>query len=260
MASRKHKKISAKDASSEQFINSSIIRFGRLKDYIQEKLLVDYFAVIGNIKMIEGLDKYIQDNLKKLKSAKKINILDIGPAIGALSSMLALQQLEKYDLLEKTQIHLLDVSKNVIEQTQLCNFFYPDGILDKKLKGKIFKKLRESKAEIVSAEAMPYKNGQFDITLACFVFHHMHDSIKPLAAKEVIRTLKPNGFVGIAEEWFKDYQDDYAIGHVDDAIPLALESIISYKKLSKLLPELEIIFKYDTTHKGNSYAFCGIKR
>jgi len=175
-----------------------------------------------------------------------------------MSTLLTLQLLKKYNLLEKTKVYLIDVSENVIVATQKCDFFLPESIIDPKLKGKIFKKLRESKTAICSAEKIPWKNNTFHIILAGFLFHHLHDSTKPIVANEIIQVLTPGGIVAIAEEWFKNYEE-YAKNHKNDKIPLALESIISFKKLSGLFSELEITYKTGTNHKKNFYAFCAQK-
>lgn len=208
--------------------------------------------------MSEGLRIYIQTNLENLKAKKKINLLDIGPAIGAFSTMLALQILDEFGLLQKTQIHLLDVSSKVIEETQKCNFFYPQSVLKPGLKSKIFRKLRQCKVAIASAEKIPWKDNYFTLVLAGFVFHHMHDEIKPKAAKEAMRVLAPGGFFGVAEEWFKNYEE-YAAIHKQDEIPLAYESVISLNKMKKLLPGLQIFYTHNKTPRENSYALCGIK-
>ncbi len=249
----------AQKLTPEQYITSSIIRFGRLDTYIQEKLAVDFFAIKGNLMIAEGLKAYIQKNLHRLKNVKKIRLLDIGPAIGAISTLCALQTFEEFNLLEKVQVHLLDVSEKVIELTQRCKFGYPGSILNPKLKGKIFKKIRESKGIICSAEEIPAKDNYFDIILTGFLFHHLHDSIKPLVAKEVMRILTPEGFLGVSEEWFKNYKKEYAKFHANDQISLAYEAIVSFRKLSKMFPNLDIFFTYDKNNRTNSYTFCGTK-
>lgn len=209
--------------------------------------------------MIEGLEIYIQDNLELLKNQQRIKILDVGPAIGALSTLLALQALDKYGLLDKAQVFLNDISANVIDLTQQGDFSFPECIISSKLKGKINKKLREAKSHIGTAEELPWRENEFDISLACFLFHHLHDDIKPDVAKEIVRVTKRGGFLGIAEEWFQDYKSDYAEKHQGDEISLAYESIISFKKLSKMLPQTEVFYKYGTNQKENSYAFCAVK-
>lgn len=248
----------AKKASPEQYVASSIIRFGRLRDYIQEKILVDFFAIKGNQKMVEGIELYIREQLPALRKKKKIRILDIGPAVGALSGMLCLQSLNKFGLLKKTQLHMIDVSENVINLTQECNFFYPTSLLEPELKTAIFQKLRNSKTAIQSAEKLPWKDNYFDIITVGFVFHHLHDDVKPFVAQEIERALAPGGMVAVGEEWFENYQE-YAQKHKDDEISLAYEAIICYEDLVELFPKLKIFYTYDKENETNSYAFCASK-
>jgi len=70
MAFIKKKKLDPKKATNEQFIASSIIRFGRLNNYIQEKLIQDYFAIEGNLNMMKGIENFIENNLDELKKLK----------------------------------------------------------------------------------------------------------------------------------------------------------------------------------------------
>lgn len=249
----------ARKATPEEYVTSSIIRFGRHDNYIQEKLLVDFFAIKGNLMIIEGLKIYIKDNLRRLEQADKIKILDIGPAIGAISTLLTLQALNDFGLMDKADIYMLDASQRVLDKTQECDFFYPTSILNPELKAKMFKKLRESKAKMGGADEIPWKEGTFDIVLAGFLFHHLHRDIKPLAAKDAMRVLVPNGFIGIAEEWFDDYGKEYVKYHQNDQIPLAYEEIISFGELSLMFPNLNIFFTHGTDHKEHSYTFCGVK-
>ncbi len=252
---RSHKKITPKNATPDQYKASSIIRFGRLKNYIQEKLIVDYFAVRGNLLIMEGLRTYIKNNLKKLEKVQKIKILDVGPAIGAMSTMVTLQTLAEFNLAEKASIYLTDVSGNVIDFTQKCDFSFPDSLINPNLKGLIFRKLRQSKSYVGSAENLPWKHDHFDITLAGYLFHHLHDSLKPTVANEIVRVLKPGGFFGIAEEWFEDYKK-FEKRHKDDTIPLAYESIISIKNMCGLLEKTNIFFKQESEH---CYSICTTK-
>lgn len=229
----------------EQFVTSSIVRYGKLNDYIQEKLVSDFSAIKGNMMMMEGLSEYIKENLEILKAKQKIEILDIGPAIGAISTLFTLQTLNEFGLMEKAQIHLFDVSAKVIEQTLNCKFFFPDSIIDPKLKNPIHQKLRQAKGEVGSAEKLPWKNEKFDIVLAGFLFSHIHDSVKPLVAKEMQRTAKKDGFIGIAE-------------HADAVGTKTISSKISPSRLQKLFPNTQIIFKSGKP-KDQSYAICGQK-
>ncbi|KKQ69458.1 MAG: hypothetical protein US89_C0001G0033 [Candidatus Peregrinibacteria bacterium GW2011_GWF2_38_29] len=251
-----------KKLTSEDYITSSIIRFGSHKRYIQEKLLVDFFAVKGNLKIAEYLREYIQQHLSEFQSKSRIRILDVGPAIGALTTMLALQELDKFGLMDKAQVYLIDVSERVINSTQNLDFFYPKTILDVSLKAKIFKKLKSSKAIIQSAESMPFKTNFFDIVLAGFLFHHLHDSIKPVVASEIERTVRKEGLIAIAEEWFTDYKKDYAHEHIGDEIPLAFESIIKMEDMIALFKDIDVKVQSNSEDipKENYYYFCAEKK
>lgn len=223
----------------EQFVTSSIIKYGKLNEYIQEKLVSDFSAIKGNLMMMEGLSTYIKENLEILKAKPKIEILDIGPAIGALSTLFTLQTLNEFGLMEKAQIHLFDVSAKVIEQTLNCKFFFPDSIIDPKLKNPIHQKLRQAKGEVGSAEKLPWKNEKFDIVIAGFLFSCVHDSIKPLIAKEMQRATKKGGFIGIT----------------DTSEKKTFSSPISSKLLEKLFKDTRVTFK-NNKPKNTSYTIC----
>lgn len=263
MSTHLHKKSAGATVSHEDFVTSSIIRFGGLRNYIQEKLLVDYFAVEGNLGVARGLRFYLQNQKTRLEKLKQIRILDIGPAIGALSSLLILQELGIAGLLDKAKLILVDVSGRVIERTQKRDFEFPDTLIDKQFKSKILTKLRLSKGIVTSAHELPLKGGSIDICVASFLFHHLHDSIKKPASQEIQRVTKSSGFIGIAEEWIDNY-DDYVAMHQDDEIPLAYESLITYQRLRGMFRGIEIFDAHNPIRRGKKndffYYFCGMKR
>ncbi len=124
----------------EDFVTSSIIRFGLLKDYIQEKLGMDYFAIEGNLGIARGIRFYLNNQKGRLAKLDQIKVLDIGPAIGALTALLVLQELGRLGLLAKTRLILVDVSERVLDHTQKRDFQFPDLLIDKKFKKPIFNK------------------------------------------------------------------------------------------------------------------------
>lgn len=252
------------DLTVEDYINSSIIRFGSLQNYIQEKMTVDTFAIRGNLGIAHGLRFYLKNQRERLRQQDKIVILDVGPAIGALTAMLVMQELADMDLLEKVRVVLVDVSERVLEKTQERDFEFPSLLIRPPYKSKILSKLRTSKAILGSCHNLPIKNDSVDFCTAGFLFHHLHDDIKKATAEEMQRVVKTGGFIGVAEEWFDDY-DDYAATHQDDEIPLAYESLISYRKLRGLFPKLEIFESHNPIKRGKKpndtyYYFCGMKR
>lgn len=254
----------SKSLTVEDFINSSIIRFGGLQNYIQEKMTVDTFAIRGNLGIAHGLKMYLKNQQERLRQQEKIVLLDIGPAIGALTALLAMQELGEVGLLEKTRVVLVDVSERVLEKTQSRDFEFPSMLIQPAHRSKIRTKLRTSKALLASSHRLPLKTESVDFCMAGFLFHHLHDEIKKGTAQEMERVTKTGGFIGVAEEWFENYED-YAAMHQDDEIPLAHESLISYRKLRSLFPNLEIFESHNPIKRGKRpndtyYYFCGIKR
>ncbi|MBI5152301.1 methyltransferase domain-containing protein [Candidatus Peregrinibacteria bacterium] len=251
-----------KKLTPEDYITSSIIRFGSHDKYIQEKILVDFFVIKGNMKIAEGLRNYIKKHLKELKSMPKIRLLDVGPAIGAITTMLALQELDRCGLLEKTQVYLADVSQRVIDKTREGDFYFPKAIINSLLKRKIMKKLKNLKGYVCSASNLPFKNDYFDIAVAGFLFNNLHNQTKFSSAKQIERVIKKNGFIGIADQWFRDYKKEYCAEHANDVIPLAYESIMSMDKILKFFTSTYIRerSRLKDVSKENYYYFCGEKR
>lgn len=272
-----HKDDTAADIKASQaltlnnFITSSIVRFGLLKEYIQEKLSVDYFAIEGNLGIARGIHFYLNNQKERLAKLDQIKVLDIGPAIGALTALLVLQELGKLGLLAKARLILVDVSERVLDHTQQRDFQFPDLLIDKKFKKPILSKLRLSKGILASAHELSLKANSIDICTAGFLFHNLHDHIKKPAAAEIQRVVKPGGFIGIADKWFDNYEE-YARAHAQDDIPLAHESIISYRSLRRLFPHIEVFDTHNPIRRGkprrrdgtkkndNYYYFCGMKR
>ena len=248
-----------KKLTSEDFITSSIIRFGSHKNYIQEKILVDFFAIKGNMKIAECLRKYIQKHLPELKALSKIRLVDIGPAIGALTTLFALQELDRFGLMDKTRIYLVDVSERVLDKTQEGDFFFPKSLIDPSLKKVMLKKLKNSKCHASSAVKLPFKDNHFDMVLAGFLFHNLHDDLKNPVADQLQRIVKKDGFIGVAEEWFENYKKEYALEHANDEVPLAYEAPIAMEKLVKYFDSMQITecSKSKDIPKENYYYFCG---
>lgn len=252
-----------KKITPEDFVVSSVIRFGQHKSYIQEKLLTDVFVIKGNLKIAEGLRKYIRKHFNKLKSLPKIKLLDAGPAIGAFTTLVALQELHRFGLMNKAQVYLADVSERVLDKTKSGDFFFPKSIIDISLKPAILEKLKHCKGYVCSASKLPFKDDYFDMAAAGFLFNHIHDDMKPAVAGELQRVVKKNGFIGIADEWFfDDYKKSYGAQHAYDEIPPAYEAIIPMNKLIKLFTSIHIRgrSKPRDVSTENYYYFWGEKK
>ena len=255
-------KLAPPASSIEQFETSSIIRFGALNNYIQEKLFTDTFVIQGNLGLARGLKFYLKNQQTRLQSLPQIKILDVGPGIGALTTLLALQELGRIDLLQKTKVILLDISERVIERTQKRDFTFPSMIIEETFRPLIKTKLRLSKGINAHAKKIPLKDQTIDISLAGFLFGHLHKNSKEAAAQEIQRVTKPSGFIGITDAHHKN-QEDYLALHRDDEIPLAYQDSISYARLRRLFPKVEIFDARNGLKNRRPepyYYFSGMKR
>ena len=225
--------------------------------------MVDTFVVDGNLGIARGIRFYIQNQKSRLEKLDRIKVLDVGPAIGALSGLLIMQELAHVGLLNKTNLILTDVSERVIERTRNRDFEFPETLIDSRYKAQIIAKLRLAKGWVESIESLSLKNETVDITLAGFLFRHLRGDLKPRAAAEMERITKPGGFIGIADAWF-DNHNDYLALHKDDEIPLAFESPISYRRLRGLFKQTEIFDAHNPIKRGKKndpfYYFCGFKK
>jgi SAM-dependent methyltransferase len=244
------------EPTPEDFARSSDERFGTMPDYIEEKQNTDPFVMKGNLAAMEGLLLHVTANLETFKALEEIHILDAGPAIGALSTLLCLQVLAQLGLLDKVQVHLVDISPEVLRKTKTGEFPLPAGIVREDLREKIMQKLAQAECHAGSAEKTPWNTSEFQIILACFLFHHLHDDTKPEVAKELMRLLAGNGCFCIAEEWFDNYEEDYAARHQGDQVTLAHEAIIRRETLRGLFQGAREIFQQDRSTTENYYAMC----
>ncbi|HRY91280.1 MAG TPA: hypothetical protein P5229_02980, partial [Candidatus Gracilibacteria bacterium] len=97
--------------------------------YICEKYFEDKWVSEGNNQLALQLESYINDHLDILKQKDRITLLDIGPCGGAITTLFALRALNKFGLLSKVELALLDIVPNVLEATLLGKFTVPDELI-----------------------------------------------------------------------------------------------------------------------------------
>jgi ubiquinone/menaquinone biosynthesis C-methylase UbiE len=110
--------------------------------------------------------------LEEMAVKQGYNVLDAGCGNGSLLKMLA----KKYDI----HGYGTDISEKMIENARLRN---PDMVF-----------------EVAGCESIPFENEQFDIITVCAAYHHF-PNVKSFA-KEVLRLLKQNGALYIAEVYY----------------------------------------------------------
>lgn len=199
---------------------------------------------------------------KFFASMPPLRVLDCGPAIGAISSMLAMKVLHEYGLLDRATFCQLDISRDVLQSNRQGNFEYNEELI-KILFGsrETYEMLKEKlkTACLVRGavdDRMPFGDDTFDITIAAFLMHHIANEGKQTAADELVRV--SGGGVFVADEYFKDYHAEFGARHAGDQIPLAPEEPLPLKESIQLFfPQL--IGRNFTQVCPEAYAYWGIK-
>ena len=126
------------------------------KKYIKEKYFDDKWVSEGNNALSKELENYIKSNLEYLRRKRIIKMVDFGPCGGAITTLFALRAFDKYDLLSKVVIYLLDIVPNVLEATLLGEFNVPQQLID------------EYKLHYVGKDAKDYKK-MLNVGILCGV-------------------------------------------------------------------------------------------
>ncbi|MCV7224418.1 class I SAM-dependent methyltransferase [Mycolicibacterium elephantis] len=86
------------------------------------------------------------------------------------------------------------------------------------------------------AQELPYADGEFDRVLLSMMWHHLDDDVKPQAAAEVFRVLRPGGRLYLLDVGGPMSVDDgraaprmlrgaHLAGNLGDAIPRLMRSV-----------------------------------
>ncbi len=192
----------------------------------------------------------------------QITLMDVGPAIGAVSTLFALKVLDNYGLLEKTCITLVDVSEEVLRRNLNLDFPDPAQELVTSYFGSIgyYEKLKQylrSATPIHTAvdEALLLGEDMIDITLASFLFHHIPNEAKKAAADNILRATR--GAILVADEYFDDYEQEFASRHVEDKITLAPEEPVSFIESLRMFPDAN--FREAENMQKQFYAYWVLK-
>jgi hypothetical protein len=268
------------DLPDEVFATESDRRFSRLGwDYVHEKYERDTFAIRGNKVLAEMLGTFLRTSqeLQERVGGREnpIRILDIGPGVGALTTVCALRMnMVLWKHVQNLDVVLLDASQSVLEQNQMASEWYNgdasravltelqlDVAHDRIRLAECLKSATHYQCDIAGAaiDKAIKKLGQFDILLSGFCHHHMSRTMKVRACQNMLKLAKPGAFIGVADESFSYRQFlRYHIGHKDDAVPIATESYFQNvsEHIALFGDGLEVREKKE--RKGNAYyAFWG---
>ena len=254
-------------------------RFETHNEYITEKLIHDDFVSNAIIRLSKRLKKYLSENLSYYQNLESIKLLDVGPAHGAIGTCYALAVLDEFNLLDKTELIMVDPVKSVLEDNKALNFPLESSmeIIQKKLCEKnivsknIFSNLDAVKrifnnAVLVDKNIQDVNEGvvdiepDIDILIYTFTLHHIHPDHKTPAMQKTIDLLKINAFFGFADEWFQDeYFERFIKGrdHLNDPIPFEFpespEDVVEHFKR-------RISIYYLLYDGSEAYTITGVKR
>ena len=235
-------------------------RFSKLnKDYIMKKFREEKFPIEGNNFLGKMIFDYIKKNLLFMKQKKKIVLLDIGSAGGALTTIFALKALHPFNLIDKTEILFVDVAEAVLQSTTLGNFFLPSDFIVKYNLAKFGKNGRGIKGLLSKAERycsdlvqLPKEIRNVDICISGFTHHHLNIFDKALACSEMERITRKGGFIGVADEsldyekylkWLKQHKNEKNSDNED--VPIAQESFINMEEHISMFSHVNIIKKVE---------------
>lgn len=233
----------------EQFLKDNEQRFSALGwNYVTEKWERDRFPIRGNLVLAKMLGTYLENRpdlrarLAHAHDAERIRICDIGPGVGALTTILALRRNSVlWENLDRLDVVFVDSARRVLEMNQAAEGFreLPDPLLEDlqlshdEERQAIVDLLRRSThiccdvSDIEATRRAFAREGvePFDIIYSAFCHHHMNLEMKRGACGTMLEWAKEGAFLGIADEslTYKQYLL-YRIGHSLDQVGIATES------------------------------------
>lgn len=232
----------------EQFLQDNEQRFSALGwSYVTEKWERDRFPIRGNLVLARMLGTYLE-NRSDLRArlaeahAERIRICDMGPGVGALTTILALRRNALlWENLDRLDVVFVDAASRVLELNQAAEGFreLPEALLEdlqlphEAERQAVVDLLRRSThicCDVSDTQATRRAFARegvepFDIIYSAFCHHHMNLEMKRGACQTMLEWAKDGAFLGIADEslTYKQYLL-YRIGHSLDQVAIATES------------------------------------
>ena len=247
------------------FRDTARTRFGKLRGaYIREKYEMDEFPIRGNQQLGRCVGTYL-DNFLHLPPGRRLSVLDIGPAAGALTSLFIVQEFARRDLLHRLDLTLMDVSQEVLDACLSGDFEIPHEMEEEYMVGVTVEKYKSvlSKSHVLCEDISTVGNGggRYDVVVSGFTHHHMNNRARERACRKMAAVAKESGFVGVVDEWMTYVQYlEYLMNHVGDGIPVAQESFMpSVHEHSKLLERAGVLMQFKKPYE-HYYCFWGLKQ
>jgi len=230
-------------------------RFSSLDIHLDKKHIDWKIRIQANNDFALCLRHYINKNLPYLKKLEEIKIIELGSSLGAITTLFALRELARFNLLNKTKIWLLDIYKGGLIETKKLNFnldlIIKEGKFGKNFNTELLKsKLKSANVSEADILKLPKNLPQFDIVLSGFTHHHLNVSDKELACKEMERITKKKGFIGVGDlfftydkfiKWLKKHKGER--DKKGERVPYAVESFIPILKHTLFFKKSKIQLK-----------------
>lgn len=192
-----------------------------VRRYLVEKFAEEPWVAAGNSRLSEKLEAYLEQNLCRMEQLQEIRVLDFGPSGGALTTLFALRALERYGLLEKARLYLLDIVPQVIEMTINGDFVFPEAIQGYGLGfagkgGSIFKQMLSEATPIVGDFHEYTPQEKFHIILNGYTIHHLNIFDKQDCAEFMERNLEQKGAIAIVDFFVRSFEEykEWLVGHL----------------------------------------------
>ncbi len=206
-----------------------------------------------NIHLKDAVNFFIKNNKEFLRKQKRIKVIELGASLGAISSLMVLEELYQAELIDKVELTILDICKEPLEKTkksefeleelyQKINFSIPLDIIKK-----ILKKTIIIEGDILNTKL---KMNEYSISIAAFTHHHLNIYDKRIACIELERITQGNGIIIVGDltfsyeefiEWLKKHQIEQ--NSIGQRVPYAVESFISTEEHQKLFDDSTTIFQ-----------------
>ncbi len=256
----------------EGFRDGSKRRFSTLGwDYVTEKWERDRFAVEGNDRIASMVAEYLKQNPavgSRLSdpSAQPIRVLDVGPGVGALTTLFVLRRNAiLWRNLDRVKLCLLDSEAEVCRLNKEAEGLktVPDSVREHLLLDRqtdlerYIKVLRNSECvgcDISDDQAIKrWSPEPFDMVYSGFCHHHMNRRMRARACQVMMELAREGAFIGVVDESL-DYRQFllYHIGHMNDKVSIAPESYFDTVTKHELLFGDELSVKQRQDRGGRS--------
>lgn len=191
---------------------------------IEKLSYTDFVSLIKEENRPSGGKKTIRDIVQNSFISDKSKVLEVGCTNG-FSSL-------EINRLVNANVIGIDINENSVKN---ANDRIDEYKLDKK----------KIKFEYGNAEKLKYNDNTFDLIVSGNAISFMNDRDK--AITEMIRVLKPNGFISIVPIWYKQTPDEKIISKVNKELGFNIKCTMEKDWLDYSNYDLELYYKKDYT-------------